>query len=212
MMKHWVAAAAVLACMSSAQALVTTVDLVGDPSASSEMTGSNFSGSLSFDDATNVLTVDLLNTTPVAVGGFLTAFAFNAPASATVTFGSTSLPSFGTFFDGPSTVPFTGFEYGVGIGDPYNGGGTPSNGLAIGSSASWTFNVSGGSFSALDFLTAGAGSTEAPFLTRFRGLTNGGSDKVPGVPVTAVPEPETYALMLAGLGMLAFMTRRRRND
>ena len=28
--------------------------------------------------------------------------------------------------------------------------------------------------------------------------------------VTAIPEPETYALMLAGLGAVGFMSRRRR--
>ena len=31
------------------------------------------------------------------------------------------------------------------------------------------------------------------------------------VRVTAVPEPETYAMMLAGLGMIGFMSRRRKN-
>jgi hypothetical protein len=30
--------------------------------------------------------------------------------------------------------------------------------------------------------------------------------------VTAVPEPETYALLLAGLGAMAFVARRRRSD
>ena len=30
--------------------------------------------------------------------------------------------------------------------------------------------------------------------------------------VSAVPEPETYAMLLAGLGMIGFMARRRKND
>jgi hypothetical protein len=35
-------------------------------------------------------------------------------------------------------------------------------------------------------------------------------DFVIGLTVTAVPEPETFALMLAGLGAIGFIARRRR--
>jgi hypothetical protein len=36
-------------------------------------------------------------------------------------------------------------------------------------------------------------------------------NNTPGTPVSAVPEPETYAMLLAGLGFIGFMARRR-ND
>jgi hypothetical protein len=43
------------------------------------------------------------------------------------------------------------------------------------------------------------------------GLDNLAFDNVTAVPMTpAVPEPESYALMLAGLGALGWATRRRR--
>ena len=61
------------------------------------------------------------------------------------------------------------------------------------------------------------GKTGFLFATHAQGLANGGSGwfngAVPpgGTPfdVTPVPEPETYALMLAGLGMVGWMSRRK---
>lgn len=205
------AAAAALACAGSAQALVTTVHGTGNTAYSTGHTGATFAGSLSYDDVANLLTIELTNTSPLAVGGFLTAFAFNAHEQATVSFASSTLAGFDHFLVDPDTAPFTGFEYGVSVATSYNGGGNPADGLAIGASASWTFDVAGGSFNALDFLNAGQDYWETHFVTRFRGLANGGSDKVPGTTaqVPAIPEPQTYALMLAGLSMLAFMARRR---
>lgn len=207
------AAAAVLACATSAQALVTTVHGVGATAYSTGHTGADFAGSLSFDDASMLLTVALTNTSPLSVGGYLTGFAFNAPETATVSFASTTLAGFATFFENPNTAPFTGLEYGVGVGDNYDGGGNPSDGLAVGASATWTFSVVGGSFTALDFLNAGTEYWDTHFVTRFRGLNDGGSDTLPAAAVhtAAIPEPQTYALMLAGLAMLAFMRRRGRD-
>lgn len=45
------------------------------------------------------------------------------------------------------------------------------------------------------------------------GILNGyASNAVAFAPVTAVPEPETFAMMLAGLGMVGTIIRRRRNS
>ena len=45
------------------------------------------------------------------------------------------------------------------------------------------------------------------------GVTNGTQGGIynGAISVTAVPEPETYAMMLAGLGALGFLARRRQN-
>ena len=45
------------------------------------------------------------------------------------------------------------------------------------------------------------------------GVTNGAQGGIynGAISVTAVPEPETYAMMLAGLGAIGFLARRRRN-
>jgi choice-of-anchor C domain-containing protein len=55
-------------------------------------------------------------------------------------------------------------------------------------------------------------TSESTLLTFASGNTpkNGGS-VLDNVSVTAVPEPETYAMLLAGLGLMAGIARRRKN-
>ncbi len=50
--------------------------------------------------------------------------------------------------------------------------------------------------------------TVTPFENGFL-ITQGGGKISYQQQVTAIPEPETYALLLAGLGMIGFLTRRR---
>ena len=77
----------------------------------------------------------------------------------------------------------------------------------------------------LDFNVNLAGITLASFTTNAAGYSftadlfgpnpTGGSMTFPvgaSTPVTPVPEPETYALMLAGLGVVGFMARRRKQQ
>ncbi len=81
--------------------------------------------------------------------------------------------------------------------------GKPVNGINNGETA--IFQIAGGAEG--DF---NAGSLFAG--VHVRSLVNGFSESLVTVPTAPVPEPSTYALMLAGLGMLGFMARRRRAD
>ena len=71
-----------------------------------------------------------------------------------------------------------------------------------------TSSTPGGNSLALAWGAANSGS----YYLAVGGLTNGtqGGIYTGAISVTAVPEPETYAMMLAGLGALGFLARRRR--
>ncbi len=62
----------------------------------------------------------------------------------------------------------------------------------------------------LDFLVSGTGSDILTFAAV--GTSDGLGGSLDNVILTAVPEPETYGMMLVGLGLMGFVARRRRVD
>lgn len=74
----------------------------------------------------------------------------------------------------------------------------------------WSWGVGGPAFSASNTFTLGAGS----YYYAVTGLGKPGSYSLSSAAVAApVPEPETYAMLAAGLGIIGFVaSRRRRND
>lgn len=188
------------------------VSIQGVVSASAEQTGATYSGSLEYNfisGSTGELKVSLTNDTPAAVGGFLTGFLFRAAGISAASLTSANPVSFeNTGVDSGS--PFGTFDGGAALGGSFLGGGSPSAGMGIGENGLFVFSITSASASTIsagDFL----GTLNEPgFLVRFRGLEDGGSDKVPGGPGTDVVVPLPSAGVLAGAGLLALGVRRRR--
>lgn len=152
----------------------------------------------------------------------------SAAVSAVLAFGSAQANTFsGGAYDDQSPYQLLADSFNTGVGTSFNltGGtvnfesnidfdsGNPTSvnavlkaiggsttlytGTVNGSGANYTFSFSGVSQGAYDLWFIGA-STHASLL-------GAGSYSV-----TAVPEPETSAMMLAGLGALGFLVRRRK--
>jgi hypothetical protein len=230
---------------SAAVASAAPITFSGD-TANSESGLGNFTGSLDYSYSAGVgtITIDLTNTSG-ANGGYLTAFAFNLPSgygSLTVSMnyigpGGTSFGLLGGNPNVPNDInvqPFGDADIGASTGGGWQGSGPPQNGLGVGQSGTWTFTLSGDDdyLSALtatgifNTLTQPQGGSETDnFLVRFRGFTNGGSDKVPAGPgddgsgggggdpdPNATPEPATMLTLaaLGGMGLIGYRLRRKK--
>jgi hypothetical protein len=189
-----------------------------------------FEGSLTYsllkDSA--LLTIQLKNTSPVAVGGYITALAFNNPMGS-ITGASYSDANFSLlggpgYSNGINGMPLGYFDLGAGMGGDWMGGGDPKPGIGVGQTKSFAFNLTGTNLALLnensfaaELSHGGSPTMGGQFIgVRFRGFSNGGSDKVPGHPEPGpnpLPEPATLLLMgsgFMGIGAWGWMRRRKR--
>lgn len=197
------------AAISATAAQADVIAIQSNNAASTENLGS-FTGSLSYtslgsNSATLVLSIT--NTTAPSIGGYITAVAIlhgDNFAGAAVNLTATSDSDFGNLAAAVSAPPFGSYRGGASTGGGWTGGGTPNVGTGVGQTLVLTFSLSGtgiGLLSASNFV--GLHSGHQDMVVRFRGMENGGSDKVPGI----VPAPAAASLL--GLGGLMASRRRR---
>ena len=212
-----VAAASVLVLTGVAQAdSMVSFDSTSGSFQSFENTGASFTATWSYTNATQLLTLSLINTSPVGPeGGAITAIAFNDPNSpmagpSNLIFnGVTGDNDGGWFVDGvtppPASLGNFNSIYTV-DGTDYTGAGTGSTGIEYGEVALFSWTVTGDDadlLSVFDFLDLDANSLGYGFAVRFKGIgDNGDSDSV-----VLVPLPR--AVWFGAIGLLGIVVIRR---
>jgi hypothetical protein len=119
-------------------------------------------------------------------------------------------------FAATETITYTGSDTVLGMtGSLFDLGGSLSNVMLDGSAASVFTNLTGKIYtftvgsSALSHQLSYNGTGTSSFTWLTSPSTGGGLTV--GPTVSAVPEPETYAMLMAGLGVVGFMARRRKS-
>ncbi len=198
------------------------IPISSDTANSTEGPG-NFTGSFdySYSSDTNAqIIVELTNTSPVGNGGYLTAFAFNNPfndiTGVILSVGTSekfNLLGGTNYKNSIPTSPWGTFDIGAAsTKKKWLGGGKPTGGISVGSTETFTFNLTGTDLNLLttqhfiDEFSTGGDSKAYWFGARFRGFEDDGSDKVPGS--TNIPEPSTLLLLGTGIAGLIFSRRK----
>ena len=187
-------AATALACCMLFSATAMAMDIVNGPS--TENLG-GFFANLQYEPVPDsagtmaILTVTITNITDPALGGFITGFALNNPGGLIhkVEAGPDFAPGFVLMGATPKNTvkcsPYGFFDFGAALGGNFLGGGSPRAGIAVDSTQTFTFILTGEDLDRLDpysFRDEHSALNKQDnasgfFVVRFKGFVNGGSDK-----------------------------------
>jgi MYXO-CTERM domain-containing protein len=204
--RHPVTVASIAAVAAATAAGAAVVPITSNSPLSTENLGT-FTGTLDYTylgGNAGTLDVTLTNTTPVSIGGFITAFMFRPPPELGAFGCSLTASNFALMVNvpaGTNGAPFTGpWIGGAGLDGSWLAGGQPQNGIGVGQTGSFSFSITGANASMLtsdSFVSGSLVSDPYAFVVRFRGMADGGSDKVPA---NELPAPGAVALLaLAGV-------------
>jgi MYXO-CTERM domain-containing protein len=204
--RHPVTVASIAAVAATTAAGAAVVPITSNSPLSTSGLGT-FIGTLDYTYVggnAGTLAVTLTNTTPGAIGGFITAFMFRPPPELGAFGSSLTASDFPLMVNVPAGTngsPFPGtWIGGAGLNGSWLAGGQPQNGIGVGQTGSFSFSITGANASMLtsdSFVSGSLVSDAYAFVVRFRGMAEGGSDKVPA---NQLPAPGAVALLaLAGV-------------